>query len=126
VKPQGAVLPFAVAALAGVTLWIAASVISGRREAWDSAVYWTGAYPCAIVLSGLLGFAFPQRPWRWPLTLFLFQFVGMVIRNGELGGLWPLGMVMFSVLSIPGMLVARLSTRMRARSGGKPGQGRTS
>ena len=114
-KPQRAAIPFALAALAGMTLWIAASVVSGRREAWDAAVYWTVAYPCAILLSGLLGFAFPQGPWRWPFTLFLFKFVGMVVRNGELGGLWPLGVAVFAVLSIPGIFVARLAARLRAR-----------
>ena len=109
------VVPYAIAAIAGVALWIGASVISGKREAWDAAIYWTAAYPIAVVVSGLLGFLFPQRPWRWALALFLFQFVGMAIRNGELGGLWPLGLVMFAVLSIPGILLARLAAWLRAK-----------
>jgi len=115
------VTPYAIAAIAGVALWIGASVISGKREPWDAAIYWTTAYPIAIALSGLLGFVYPQATWRWPLALFLFQFVGMVIRNGELGGLWPLGMVMFAVLSIPGILFARLAAWLRARLGHKEG-----
>lgn len=110
-------VPYAIAAIVGTALWIGASLISGKREAWDAAVYWTTAYPIAIALSGLLGFAYPQATWRWPLAIFLFQFVGMVIRNGELGGLWPLGMMMFAVLSIPGMLFARLAAWLRARLG---------
>lgn len=102
-------LPLAIAAIAGVALWMGASVISGRREAWDAAIYWTAAYPFAIIMSGLLGFVFPQRPWRWPIALFLFQFVGMVIRADELSGLWPLGLSMFIVLSLPGILFAGLA-----------------
>lgn len=115
------VTPYAVAAIAGVTLWIGASVISGKREPWDAAIYWTTVYPIAIVLSALLGFAYPKATWRWPLALFLFQFVGMVIRNGELGGLWPLGLVLFAVLSIPGILAARLAAWLRARLGRQEG-----
>jgi hypothetical protein len=115
------VAPYAIAAIAGVALWIGTSLISGKREAWDAAIYWTAAYPIAIALSGLLGFAYPKATWRWPLAIFLFQFVGMVIRNGELGGLWPLGMVLFAVLAIPGMLFARLAAWLRARLGPKAG-----
>jgi hypothetical protein len=112
---QSLVLPFVLAAIGGVVLWIAASFISGKREAWDAGFYWTVAYPAAIALSGLLGFLWPKASWRWPLVLFLFQFVGMVIRNAELGGLWPLGMILFAVLSVPGVVLARLAARFRER-----------
>lgn len=119
VSPWWTALPLAIAASAGVALWIGASVISGRREAWDATIYWTAAYPFAIIMSGLLGFVFPQRPWRWPIALFLFQFVGMVIRAGEPSGLWPLGLSMFIVLSIPGILFAGLAAWLRGRLGRK-------
>ena len=108
-------LPYAVAAVAGVALWIAASALSGRREAWDADIYWTVAYPVALASCGLLGVLWPQKPWRWALALFLGQFAGMALRNGEMGNLAPLGLVLFAVLSLPGMLVAQLGARFRAR-----------
>jgi len=120
-SPWRTALPLAIAAVAGVALWLGASLISGKREAWDAAIYWTAAYPLAVILSGLLGFLFPQRPWRWALALFLFQFVGMAIRNGELGGLWPLGLIMFSVLSVPGILLALGASWLRAKLKGSAG-----
>jgi peptidoglycan/LPS O-acetylase OafA/YrhL len=118
---SASVLPVAIAAVAGVVLWIAASVMSGKREAWDADIYWTVAYPVALALCGLLGIVWPRKPWRWALALFLFQFVGMAIRNGELGGLWPLGLILLAVLSLPGMLVAQLGARFRSRFMDKAG-----
>lgn len=45
-------------------LWFWASLASGKREPWDDTSYWTVTYPIAIALAGILGFAFPERPWR--------------------------------------------------------------
>jgi hypothetical protein len=114
---QPSAWPFTIAAIAGAALWIGASVLSGKREPWDASVYWVIVYPIAMALSFLLGYLHPRRSWRWPLALFLFQFVGMVLRNGELGNLWPLGLAVFAILSIPGILVARLASWLRTRAG---------
>jgi hypothetical protein len=112
---QRSIVPLTIAAVAGMVLWISASFISGKKEAWDASVYWTVAYPAAIVLSGLLGLLYPKWAWRWPLALFVFQFVGMVVRSGELGSLWPLGLLLFIVLSVPGILAAQGAAWLRAR-----------
>jgi peptidoglycan/LPS O-acetylase OafA/YrhL len=112
---QRSIVPLTIAAVAGMVLWISASFISGKKEAWDASVYWTVAYPAAIVLSGLLGLLYPKWAWRWPLALFVFQFVGMVVRSGELGNLWPLGLLLFIVLSVPGILAAQGAAWLRAR-----------
>jgi len=120
---QRSIVPLTIAAVSGMVLWISASFISGKKEAWDASVYWTVAYPVAIVLSGVLGLLYPRGAWRWPLALFVFQFVGMVVRSGELGNLWPLGLLLFVVLSVPGMLVAKGATWLRARLAGGAGGG---
>ena len=103
--------PLAIALLLGAALWTAASLASGRREAWDAPVYWALAYPAALVASAVLGYFFPVRTWRWPLALFAGQFIAMVIRSDELGGLWPLGLVMFGVLALPAFVAARIAAR---------------
>ena len=36
-------------------LWVATTVVSGRREAWDSPLYWSAAYPLGIAIAGVLG-----------------------------------------------------------------------
>ena len=106
---------FVVAAVIGVTLWFAASTLAGRREAWDAPSYWIGAYPLAIGMAGVLGFVYPERPWRWTLVLFESQFVAMCVRNGELGGLWPLGLALFAIIALPAVVVAAAGSRLRSR-----------
>jgi hypothetical protein len=105
-------LAFLAAAAVGATLWLVSAKISGRREPWDSAFYWKVSYPIAIVLSGVLGYAVPERPWRWSLAVMLSQFAAMAIKD-DLGGLWPLGLVLFGALAIPGMGVAFFAARLR-------------
>jgi hypothetical protein len=108
--------PLAIALVAGVVLWFAASFITGRREPWDSSTYWWLIYPVAIAACGYLGYRYPARAWLSAFVLFQAQFVGMVIRNGELGNLWPLGLALFAIIAIPGMVVAALAARVARKS----------
>jgi hypothetical protein len=107
--------PYAIASIAGMALWFAASAVAGRQEAWDAGIYWSLFYPLAIGACGLLGYLFPERPWRWPVALFLAQCVAMMLRSGEIGNLFPLGVFLFGVLSLPGVAVARFGARVRGR-----------
>ncbi len=111
--------PHLVAVIVGAALWIATSMLTGRREAWDASAYWTLTYPASILAAALLGYFYPDRSWRWPLLLFASQFVAMCVRNGEAGSLWPLGMAMFAILALPALVAARLASRFSRR----PAQG---
>ena len=104
---------FAIAIIAGVVLWFAGAEMSDRREAWDSGLYWSLFYPLAIGACALLGYLYPERPWRWAVALFAAQFVAMVLRSGEIGNLAPLGLVMFGVLSLPGVFAALVAARLK-------------
>ena len=110
-------LPVALAVIAGSALWAFGSVVSDRREAWDSGSYWTIFYPAAIIACGLLGYLFPDRPWRWCIALFAAQFATMTVLAGEIGNLAPLGLILFGVLSLPAIGAAMLASRTkRSRS----------
>ena len=109
--------PILIAIAAGVTLWMLASVLTGKREPWDSSWYWAIAYPLAIGSSALLGYRYPDRPWRWAVVLFEAQFLAMWVRNGEVGSLWPLGMALFAVVALPGVLAANLAARLNTGRG---------
>ena len=123
-RPQNSTLPatpsgptpFVIAAVLGAALWFGISMLTGRREPWDAGAYWALAYPAAIVTAALLGYFYPERPWRWPAVLFASQFLAMCIRNGELGNLWPLGIAMFAILAVPAVIAARLAARFSRRS----------
>jgi len=55
-------VPYALAIGAGAILWTIGSVVSDRREAWDSGLYWMIFYPAAIAACGFHGYLFPERP----------------------------------------------------------------
>ena len=111
IMSQRSTPPVAIAFTVGNLLWFVASAISGKREPWDSSLYWVVAYPLAILVSGAIGYHYPARSWRWAVVLFEAQFVAMCIRNGEIGNLWPIGMLLFVVVALPAMFAARLAAR---------------
>ena len=100
----------------GALLWLGTMALSGRREAWDSALYWSAAYPLCIALAALLGYVAPERPWRWALAVMLVQPVVMVLMSGGDFGLLPLGLIMFAILALPAVLAARLGAWLRLRT----------
>ena len=104
-------LPTLAALAVGAILWILGGLASGQREPWDSGFYWSGVYPLSLLAGLLLAWWMPQRAWRWPLLVFLGQFVGATLRAGEVSNLWPIAIVMFVALAVPGMVLAMLVAR---------------
>jgi len=98
-------IAYATAFLAGTILWSLATAIAGGREVWDVRLYWTAAYPAALLISGGLAALFPYRPWRWPLVMMFAQ-VPVMIAFGSNFSLLPLGLVLLAILSLPGMAIA--------------------
>jgi hypothetical protein len=99
-------------ALAGLALWATTAAVTGKREPWDTDIYWTVSYPLAVIGSAVLGFLFPERPWRWAAMLMLMQFVVMVAMGSGLG-LLPLGLIVLAVLAAPAVLGAVLAAKLR-------------
>jgi hypothetical protein len=109
---------YGVAAGGGALLWLATMAASGRSEAWDSALYWSVAYPLCIGLAAALAYAAPERPWRWALAIMLVQPVMLILTSGNSFGLLPLGLILFGVLALPVIVGARIGAwlgRRRAR-----------
>lgn len=105
---------YVIAIVGGVILWLATSIVSGRTEAWDSALYWVAAYPSALLLAGILGYLAPKKPWRWALTVMLVQaFVLAITASGF--GLLPLGLIVFAFLALPLIAVSHMAAGIRNR-----------
>ncbi len=98
---------YAVAFVAGILVWTLVSSSSGRREAWDSELYFTAGIPVLCVLTGILGFVEPNKSWRWGLVPALGQAVAMFVSQG-VGNLAPLGIIALSIFSIPSIVTARI------------------
>lgn len=105
---------YVAAAVSGIALWTAATVVSGRTEAWDSALYWVAAYPAGIVVSFALGYLAPERPWRWAMTLMWCQAATLAVLASSFG-LLPLGLILFGVLGLPPVGAAALGGVLRRR-----------
>jgi len=98
---------YGTALFSGILVWILVSSYSGRREAWDSALYFTFGIPALCLVAGVLGFVEPKKPWRWGIVPFLGQAIAMFTAQG-FGNLWPLGMVAFGIFSIPSLITAKV------------------
>lgn len=104
-----------VALAGGALLWLGTAVVSGRNEAWDSPLYWSITYPLCLILAGALAYVEPVRPWRWALALMLVQPLAMLLTSGSSLALLPLGLVMFAILALPPIAVARAAAWLRLR-----------
>lgn len=106
---------YATAFLTGAILWSLATIAAGGREVWDVGLYWTVAYPAALLTGGGLAALYPHRPWRWPLVVMLAQMPVMIAMGSGLG-LFPLGLALLAILSLPGMAIAVLIGAWRRRT----------
>jgi hypothetical protein len=103
------------AAAAGASTWWYVSTFGHRREAWDSPMYFTMAYPIVAVVAVVLAFIEPWKPWRWAMIPFAAQAVVMIVQNPS-GSMMPLGLIVFAILggfiAIPATFVAWLRQRL--------------
>ena len=104
-----------VALASGALLWLGTAHVSGRREAWDSPLYWSAAYPLCIALAALLAYLAPERPARWAFAIMLVQPIAMVLASGSDFGLLPLGLILFAALALPPFAAAKVAASVRAR-----------
>lgn len=82
---------------AGAIAWIAVSMLGGRREAWDSPLYFTYAMPVLAIVIAAVAFFVPARFWRWAMFPFWAQAFVAFFQNPT-ANLLPLGLIMFSIL----------------------------
>ncbi len=107
---------YGMAIIAGAALWTLTAATGGRSEPWDAPGYWSVGYPLAVVLSGVLGYVFPRRAWRWAAVLMFMQAPVMIFSGAGLG-LFPLGLIALAVLSLPAVALASLAARFGLRTG---------
>jgi hypothetical protein len=108
----------ALSILTGIALELAIHAMTGRREAWDSSQYWSVGLPIAGVVALLLGYLAGGRRWIWTLLIVPAQVTTMMLRNGEIGTLWPL--MMPRVCSQPAVCRRGLGRRLAALAQRRP------
>jgi hypothetical protein len=100
----------------GIALELGVQALGGRREAWDSAAYWTIGLPIVFLVSVAFGFLSRERDWLGTVVIVPSQVLAMMARNGEIGGLWPLTIALSSILSTPFVIGAFIGSRFRSKS----------
>jgi hypothetical protein len=103
----------AVVGASGVLLWTVAAMGTRTAEPWDSPAFWY-AYLVAIVVSGIWGYLFPQRPWLWGVIMSFAQAPVMWATSGEIGSMWLPGLVALGVLAVPLAGAAAVASRFSA------------
>jgi len=104
------------AVVTGVALEIGIHALSGRREAWDSTEFWAIGLPAAVLVSAVVGYRSRSSDWIWTALIVPSQVMTMMVRSGEVGGLWPLTVVFSSILSLPFVIAAFIGSRLRPAS----------
>jgi hypothetical protein len=111
IKPVNNVLPYAISFITGLAICLAITVISGRKEAWDAPIYFTIGIPAMCLVIFALSYWFPQRAWRWALSMAIGQSLAMVLGEGS-ASLWPLAIIAMTVVSLPQFITAMIAGRI--------------
>jgi hypothetical protein len=104
----------------GAALETGIHLFSGRREAWDSPLFWTVGMPAALLASIAIGVCSRGSNWLWTAAVAPAQVLTMMVRSGEMGSLWPLAVVLSAFLSAPFVVAAFVGSRLRAAQTAAP------
>jgi hypothetical protein len=107
---------YAIAAGVGAAGWLFIGLVSHRREAWDSELYFTLFLPAAVLLVGTLAFLVPERSWRWAFAPFGGQAIVAFAQNPT-ANLMPLGLIVFAFFGAVCLVPATIGARLRRRIG---------
>ena len=113
---------YVAAGLLGAATWLVVSTMGGRREAWDSDIYFSVALPVIGVCAAVLGFLIPRRPWRWAFVPFGGQALVALVQNPT-GGLLPLGLIVFGLFGVACLIPAYAGAKLATAVGRHRSQG---
>ena len=100
-RVQGAdYVPYAASALCGLVVCLAISLATGRKEAWDSSLYFSVGMPAMVLAIFAISYLFPRAAWRWTLSMALGQSIALLLGGNSLS-LWPLAILAMLLFSLP-------------------------
>jgi hypothetical protein len=91
----------------GAATWIVIAKAGGRREAWDSELYFVAALPIIALTAAIVSYKAPARTWRWAMFPFAAQALVMLLQN-PMGNMLPLGLIMFFIFGALCLIPARI------------------
>jgi CDP-diglyceride synthetase len=87
-------------AVGGMIVWIVIAMITGQNEPWDTDLFWSYGLSTMLALNAIAAFIDPvQRVLKgiWSVAL---QPVALAFMSGEVGSMFPLGLIVFLVLGL--------------------------
>ncbi|MAY55376.1 MAG: hypothetical protein CMQ46_09570 [Gammaproteobacteria bacterium] len=103
-----------VAGAVGALVYILIASVGQSPVAWSSVSYFVFGWPILCVGIWLITRQFPQRSWRWPLSMMLGQVFASILYGN--GATIPIAMIYVTVLSLPQFAVAALVSSHQAGS----------
>ena len=104
---------FALAILVGAFAWFGIAMLDGRREAWDSPLFWSFALPAAYAACLVLGFFGSRQAWRWPAHVLGALFACAAVSAGGALSLWPLTLGLIALMAAVGLLPTYVGVGLR-------------
>jgi hypothetical protein len=121
--PERTQLCYTIAVAAALATALGAQLLAGiqtgdvarafARELVDLGPYWLVALPVCYLAAGVLGYVGPVRTWRWIVTILAIHALYTFVSAGSGLSLWPLALVMYLVIALPGIVTGWLGGLIR-------------
>ena len=105
-------MAFTATCIVSLFFWAVVSAVTGTKEPWDLANYWTFIYPAALALSVTLGALLKSAQWSAGAVVMLAQIPVMLVTSG-VSPLLGVGILYAAFLSIPAIALSWLAGRVR-------------
>ena len=87
-------------ALVGMLVWIGISLSTNKREAWDSEIFWSFGFPMMLLINAIACFIHPHNVMLKGISSVSLQPLAMIILAGEIGSMFPLGIIVFGFMGL--------------------------
>lgn len=101
--------PYALAFGSGLLTALVLTWINGNSEAWNAGNYYWLGIPLMCLCLFFIARRYPQRPWRWTVSMALGQVFAAILR-GSSAALGPIAILFVLLLSIPQFLTGALAS----------------
>ncbi len=111
-------LPHLISIIVGFAVCIVITVMTGKKEAWDSELYFTIGIPFMCIAMLLISGHWPQKTWRWAFSMAIGQSIAIAMAGNSLS-LWPLSIIAMTLCSIPQFITGLVTSKIVKRLGTK-------
>lgn len=105
-------MAFILVCVVSLIFWTGVSVITGVKEPWDLASYWTIIYPAALALSVVMGAMLKKSQWSAG-AIVMFAQIPVILAYTSPSALLSVGILSAAIFSIPAVALSWLAGRWR-------------